>query len=88
MLFSRTRLRKNYGASISECCPLRIFRSMSYGKALDPNRTKLDDKNKKYVFISNNEKSKAYKLYDLIEKKLVVSRDAEMNEEVSWDCKK
>jgi hypothetical protein len=30
---------------------LRIFRSVAYGKVLDPKRTKLDDKSKKYIFI-------------------------------------
>jgi hypothetical protein len=45
------------------------------------------DKSKKYVFIGYSEKSKAYKFYDLIEKKLVISRDVELNEEARWDRK-
>jgi hypothetical protein len=51
----------------------------------DPKRTKLDDKSKKYIFIGYNEKSKVYKLYDPIEKKSMVSRDVEVNEEPRWD---
>jgi hypothetical protein len=31
--------------------------------------------------------SKAYKLYDPIKKKLVISRDIELNEEIRWDWK-
>jgi transposase InsO family protein len=63
---------------------LRIFRSVAYGKP-GPKRTKLDDKSKKYIFIGYDEKSKAYKLYDPIEKKFVVSRDVVVNEEAHWD---
>jgi hypothetical protein len=60
---------------------LKIFRSITNRKIPDLKRTKLKDKNKKYVFIGYSEKSKAYKLYDLIEKKLVISRDVELNKE-------
>jgi hypothetical protein len=66
---------------------LKVFRSIAYGKILDPKRTKIEDKSKKYVFIGYSEKFKAYKLYDLIEKKLVISRDVELNEETLWDWK-
>jgi hypothetical protein len=58
---------------------------VAYGKVLDPKRTKLDDKSKKYIFTGYNKKSKAYKLYDPIEKEFVVSRDVEVNEEARWD---
>jgi hypothetical protein len=58
---------------------------MAYGKVPDPKRIKLDDKSKKYNFIGYDEKSKAYKLCDPIEKNFVVSRDVEVNEETRWD---
>jgi hypothetical protein len=54
---------------------------------LDAKRIKLEDKNKKYVFIGYSLKSKRYNLYDLIEKKLVISIDVELNEETDWDWK-
>jgi hypothetical protein len=60
---------------------LKIFRSIAYEKISDPKRTKLEDKSKKYVFIGYSDKSKAYELYDPIEKKLVISTDVELNEE-------
>ena len=60
---------------------------LAYVHVPDPKRTKLDDKSKKYVLIGYDEKSKAYKLYDPIENKLVVSRDVEVNEEAGWDWK-
>jgi hypothetical protein len=64
---------------------LRIFGSVAYGKVSDPKRTKLDDKSKKYIFNGYDKKSKVYKLYDPIEKKSVVNRDIEVNEEARWD---
>jgi hypothetical protein len=63
---------------------LRISGSVAYGKVRDPKRTKLDDKSNKHIFIGYNEKSKAYKLYDPIEKKFVVSRDIKVNKEACW----
>jgi hypothetical protein len=66
---------------------LKVIGSIAYRKIPDPKRTKLEDKSKKYVFIGYTEKSKAYKLYDPIEKKLVISRDVERNEEACWDWK-
>jgi hypothetical protein len=56
-----------------------------YKKIPDPKRTKLEDKSKKYVFVGYSEKSKTYKLYDSIEKKLMISRDVELNEKPRWD---
>jgi hypothetical protein len=56
-----------------------------YGKVSDPKRTKLDEKCKKYIFIDYDEKSKAYKFYDPIKKKLVVSKGVEVNKEAYWD---
>jgi predicted nucleotidyltransferase len=64
---------------------LKVFGSIAYGKISDPKRTKLKDESKMYVFIGYNEKSKTYEHYDPIEKKLVISRDVELNEEVYWD---
>jgi hypothetical protein len=69
----------------SNVAHLKVFGSIAHGKISDPKRTKLEDKSKKYVFIGYSEKSKAYKLYDPIEKKLVISRDVELNEETRWD---
>ena len=65
----------------------KIFGSVAYAHIPDQKRTKLEDKSQKLVFIGYDEKSKAYKLYNPLEKKLVVSRDVEVNEEASWDWK-
>jgi hypothetical protein len=64
-----------------------LFGSVAYAHIPDQRRTKLDDKSKKYVFIGYDEKTKAFKLFDTIEKKVVVSRDVQVNEESAWDWK-
>ena len=64
---------------------LKVFGSMAYAHVPDQRRTKLDDKSKKYVFIGYDEKTKAFKLFDPIEKKVNVSRDVHVNEESAWD---
>ena len=46
---------------------------------------KLDDKGVKCIFIGYNLESKAYRLYDLINKKIIISRDVEFLENQSWD---
>ncbi|KAL8123781.1 hypothetical protein AgCh_011684 [Apium graveolens] len=50
-------------------------------------RGKLDDKSKKYIFVGYSEASKAYKLYNPIIRKIVISRDVIFNEEASWKWK-
>ena len=47
-------------------------------------RKKLDDNGEKFIFIGYNEESKAYKLYNPLTKKVVVSRDVVLNEEEVW----
>ncbi|KAJ3703208.1 hypothetical protein LUZ61_006913 [Rhynchospora tenuis] len=64
---------------------LKIFGSVAYAHVPDQRRTKLDDKSKKYVFIGYDEKTKAFRLFDPIEKKVIVSRDVQVNKEIEWD---
>jgi hypothetical protein len=58
---------------------------VTYAHVPEQRRTKLDDKSKKYVFIGSDEKTKAFKLFDPVEKKVVVIRDVQVNEESAWD---
>ena len=46
-------------------------------------REKLDDHGQKCIFIRYNEESKAYKLYNPLTDKVVVSRDVIFNEDKS-----
>ena len=48
-------------------------------------RTKLDDRSEKLVFIGYDGKSKGYKLYDPVNRKIVVSRDVMFDEDASWN---
>ncbi|HEY5260323.1 MAG TPA: reverse transcriptase domain-containing protein, partial [Rhabdochlamydiaceae bacterium] len=66
----------------------KVFGSVAYAHVPDQRRTKLDDKSKKFVFIGYDEKTKAYKLYDPIERKVVGSRDVHVNEKSAWDWNK
>ncbi|GKC48828.1 retrovirus-related pol polyprotein from transposon TNT 1-94, partial [Tanacetum coccineum] len=66
----------------------KVFGSVAYGHIHDQRRTKLDDKSKKFVFIGHDEKTKGYKLMDLINKKAVVKRDVIIDEACEWDWEK
>nr|GFC78773.1 hypothetical protein [Tanacetum cinerariifolium] len=43
---------------------------------------------KKCVFLGVSEESKAYRLYDPVSNKIIVSRDVVFDEEASWDWEK
>ena len=45
----------------------------------------MDDKGVKCIFIGYSLESKAYRLYDPINKKIIISRDVEFFENQSWD---
>jgi len=47
-------------------------------------RTKLKDRSRKYIFVGYDEKSKAYKLFDPVNNKVVVSRDVHVEETKAW----
>ncbi|GJU26156.1 retrovirus-related pol polyprotein from transposon TNT 1-94 [Tanacetum coccineum] len=66
----------------------KVFGSIAYVHIPDCKRIKLDDKSKKCVFIGVSEESKAYRLYDLVSKRIIVSRDVVFDEEASWDWEK
>jgi len=61
----------------------RIFGCMAHVHIPNVRRTKLDAKSIPCVLLGLSEKSKAYKLYDPVEKKIVLSRDVVFDEEKS-----
>ncbi|KAA0060607.1 Retrovirus-related Pol polyprotein from transposon TNT 1-94 [Cucumis melo var. makuwa] len=68
----------------------RIFGCIAYAHVPDAKRSKLDDKGEKCIFHGVCEQSKTYKLYNLITKKIVISRDVVFNEAEFWsheECK-
>jgi hypothetical protein len=64
---------------------LKVFGSIGYVHVPEQERTKLDDRSKKMVFMGYAENCKGYKCFDPVTKKVVVSRDVEFEEEASWD---
>ena len=63
---------------------LKVFGSVAYAHVPSQQRTKLEDKCKKYVFIGYDEMTKAYKLLDPINQKVIVSRDVRVDEANEW----
>nr|GEX25213.1 hypothetical protein [Tanacetum cinerariifolium] len=61
-------------------CEEEGIKSVAYAHVPDQTRKKLDDKSKMYIFIRYDERTKAFRLYDPIEKKVTVSRDVFVNE--------
>ncbi|GJV97013.1 retrovirus-related pol polyprotein from transposon TNT 1-94 [Tanacetum coccineum] len=66
----------------------KVFGSVAYAHIPDQTRKKLDDKSKMYVFIGYDERTKAFRLYVPLEKKVTISRDVYVNEESTWDWSK
>jgi hypothetical protein len=63
----------------------RVFGCLAYAHVPDNHRKKLDSKSIKCVHLGLSEESKAYKLYDPIEKKIIISRDVVFDESNGWD---
>ena len=64
---------------------LKVFGSVAYSHIPDAMRSKLDDKSEKCIFIGYSERSKAYKLYNPVTKKMVISRDVRFDENSSFE---
>ena len=64
---------------------LKIFGCVAYAHVPDELRKKLDNKEHKCIFVNYSEDTKAYKLYDPITRKLIISRDVQFVENESWD---
>ena len=67
---------------------LKVFGNIAYGHVPAQQRTKPKDRSKKYVFIGYNEKTKAYRLFNHITKKVIMSRDVQIDEESKWKWNK
>lgn len=63
----------------------QVFGCISHVHIPDSRRTKLDDKSTKCVLLGVSEETKAYRLYNPITKKIVVSRDVVFEEDEKWD---
>ena len=66
-----------------------MFGRLSYAHVPDSKHIKLDNKSLKCVLLGISEESKAYRLYDPLSQKVLISYDVIFNEEESWpwdDC--
>ena len=66
----------------------RVYGCISHVHVLDSKRTKLDDKNLSCVLLGVSEESKAYRLYDPISLRIIISRDVVFKEDKNWDWDK
>ena len=63
----------------------RVFGCIGHVHVPDNKRKKLDDKSFQCVLLGVSEESKAYRLYDPVSKKIVVSRDVVFEEDKFWN---
>jgi hypothetical protein len=68
----------------------RVFGCIAYAHVPDAQRKKLDNKSVKCIFLGVSEESKAYRLYNPVTKKIIISRDVVFieNEKWSWNKEK
>lgn len=63
----------------------RIFGCLAHAHVPEARRTKLDNRSTTCVLLGLSEESKAYRLFDPIAKKVIISRDVIFEEEKQWD---
>lgn len=63
----------------------RVFGSIAHVHVPEQKRTKLDDRSHKCILLGVSDESKAYRLYDPVTKKIIISRDVIFEEGGKWD---
>ncbi|GKG22568.1 zinc finger, CCHC-type containing protein, partial [Tanacetum coccineum] len=66
---------------------LRIFGCKAYAKVTKPHLKKLDDRRKELIYLGTKPGSTAYRLFDLVTKDMIVSKDVKFKEDEGWDWK-
>lgn len=64
---------------------LKVFGCVCYVHIPKEKRSKLDDKTHKGIFMGYSPQSKGYRVYSIEEKKLIISRDVEFDENAAWN---
>ena len=64
---------------------LKVFGCVAYAHVPYELIKKLDKKGQKCIFVGYSEDTKSYKLYDPIERKLIISCDVQFVENEAWD---
>ena len=80
---SKTRFLKKHGVAL-RLVLLRVFGSVAFAHVPDELRRRLDKKSERCIFTGYSEQHKAYKLYNLVTKKFVVSKDIKFIEDKCW----
>ena len=62
-----------------------MFGSLANVHVPNQQRSKIDDKSERYVFIGYDASSNGYKLYNPFTSKIIINRDVEFNEGKTWD---
>ena len=65
----------------------RIFGSLCYSHIPKEKCGKLHDKSEKCIFVGYNENPKAYRIFNPVSKRLIISRDVIFDEQAAWDWK-
>lgn len=63
---------------------LKIFGCIGYAHVPEQKRRKPDDRAEKGIFIGYEPHTKAYKVYNPVTKKLIISRDVQFQENDYW----
>nr|GEY84074.1 zinc finger, CCHC-type [Tanacetum cinerariifolium] len=66
---------------------LRVFGCIAYAKVPSQYFTKLDDRSSRMVYLGNEQRSKAYRLFDPTTQRICISRDVKFKENEIWDWK-
>lgn len=66
----------------------RVFGCIGHVHIPDNKRQKLDDKSFRCVLLGLSEESKAYRLYNPVSKKVIISRDVVFEEDAKWNWDK
>ena len=63
---------------------MKTFGCMAYAKKVGPGVTKLEDRTVPGIFLGYEPYSKAYRVYDPVKQRLMISRDVIFDEKKSW----
>ena len=77
LLLDKTPYEAYYGKK-PIIATLRVFGSDAFVHVHIDTETKLDSHSRKGIFIGYSEESKAYRVYDLVKKHVLISRDNEI----------
>lgn len=64
-----------------------VFGCVAYAHIPKEIKKKLDDRGERCIFLGYSETSKAYKLYNHVTKKFIISIDVKLQEDKSWNDK-